>query len=197
MKTRNLVFLNYRGDNMNYETVTLETNNLVIKKGTSKDCIKIYEYDMVKCRGIAGEDILVKSDREVDFIGGNVKNYYNSLKEEKIYDWYVYLKPNLDPIANIIADRQVDEIKAIELAYNMHPDYWRKGYMTEALKAVMNHLFSIGYENIIMGYDEGNIKSKNFINKLGLTDYMTIENQYQKNGVNINTYEKIINKKNL
>lgn len=179
---------------MNYETVRLETKRLVLKKGTSKDCIKIYEYDMQKCRGIAGEDVLVKSDKKVDFIGDNVEEYYNNLKEEKMYDWYVYLKPNLDPIANIVADRQIDEIKAIELAYNMHPDYWRKGYMQEAIKAVMEYLFSIGYENIIMGYEDGNIKSKNLINKLGLTDYITIENQYQKNGININTYNKIINK---
>ena len=47
-----------------YETVELNTENLVIKKGTRQDCIKIYEYDMLKCRGIAGEDVIVKSDKE-------------------------------------------------------------------------------------------------------------------------------------
>ena len=177
-----------------YETVELNTENLVIKKGTSQDCIKIYEYDMLKCRGIAGEDVIVKSDKENNFIGDNVDEYYNYFcKEEKMYDWYVYLKPNLVPIANITADREIEDIKAIELAYNMHPDYWRKGYMTEALKAVMKYLFSLGYENIIMGYDEGNIKSKNLIKKLGLKDYQTIKNAYVKNGVNIDTHMKIIN----
>ena len=60
-----------------YETVELTTENLVIKKGTSQDCIKIYEYDMLKCRGIAGEDVIVKSDREINFIGDNVDEYYN------------------------------------------------------------------------------------------------------------------------
>ena len=177
-----------------YETVELNTENLVIKKGTSHDCIKIYEYDMLKCRGIAGEDVIVKSDKENNFIGDNVDEYYNCFcKEEKMYDWYVYLKPNLVPIANITADREIEDIKAIELAYNMHPDYWRKGYMTEALKAIMKHLFSLGYENIIMGYDEGNIKSKNLIQKLGLKDYQTIKNAFVKNGVNIDTHMKIIN----
>ena len=177
-----------------YETVELNTENLVIKKGTSQDCIKIYEYDMLKCRGIAGEDVIVKSDKENNFIGDNVDEYYKCFcKEEKMYDWYVYLKPNLVPIANITADREIEDIKAIELAYNMHPDYWRKGYMTEALKAVMKHLFSLGYENIIMGYDEGNIKSKNLIEKLGLEDYQTIKNAFVKNGVSIASYMKIIN----
>ena len=177
-----------------YETVELNTENLVIKKGTIQDCIKIYEYDMLKCRGIAGEDVIVKSDREINFIGDNVDEYYNCYcKEEKMYDWYIYLKPNLVPIANITADREIEDIKAIELAYNMHPDYWRKGYMTEALKAVMKYLFSLGYENIIMGYDEGNIKSKNLIEKLGLKDYQTMKNAFVKNGVNIDTHMKIIN----
>ena len=44
-----------------------------------------------------------------------------------------------------------------------------------------------------MGYDEGNIKSKNLIEKLGLKDYQTMKNAFVKNGVNIDTHMKIIN----
>ena len=51
-----------------YDTIELVTDRLVLKKGTSEDCIKIYEYDMLKFRGVAGEDILEKSKTKIDFI---------------------------------------------------------------------------------------------------------------------------------
>lgn len=58
---------------MNYDTVTLTTDRLILGKGTSKDCIKIYEYDLLKCRGIAGEEIFVRSEEPIDFIGDDAE----------------------------------------------------------------------------------------------------------------------------
>ena len=39
-----------------YETTELKTNRLILKKGTSEDCVKVYEYDMLKCRGVGDID---------------------------------------------------------------------------------------------------------------------------------------------
>lgn len=180
---------------MNYDTVTLTTERLILKKGTSKDCIKVYEYDLLRCRGIAGEEILVKSEIPIDFIGDDDKEYYNTCIKNKVYDWYIYLKDGT-PIGNITADRQIEEIKGVELAYNLHPDYWRKGYMTEALNAVINYLFEIGYDNIIIGYDTGNYKSKALAEKLNFQKYKILKDVYKKNGIPIDTTLMIMNKEN-
>lgn len=176
-----------------YETKTLFTKRLELKKGTSSDCIKIYEYDMLKCRGIAGEEVLVKSEKPVNFIGNNQEDYYQECAKNKMFDWYVYLKDKT-PIANITADRQIDSINSVELAFNMHPNYWRKGYMQEAVTEVINYLFDFGYENIIVSYDTGNIKSKSFAEKLGFKKYQVLKNTYQKNGVEIDTTLMILSK---
>ena len=61
---------------MNYDIVTLKTEILILKKGTSKDCIKVYEYDLLKYRRIAGEEILSKSEESIDFIGNDDKKEY-------------------------------------------------------------------------------------------------------------------------
>lgn len=58
--------------------------------------------------------------------------------------------------------------------------------MKEAVTKIMDYLFEIGYENIIIGYDTGNYKSKSFAENLGFINYEIIENAYQKNGININ-----------
>lgn len=150
-----------------YKTIKLETDRLIIDKGTIKDCMKIYEYDYTMCKGINGIDILVRLDEPKNYIGEDEDTYYNKdcIKYE-MYDWYIYLKHNRIPIGNIVADREIKDIKAIELSYNLHPDYWHKGYMIEAVKEVIRYLYSIGYENIIISYEEGNERSRRLIQKL-------------------------------
>ena len=175
-----------------YNTVKLETDRLIIDKGTIKDCMKIYEYDYNMCKGINGIDKLVKLDIPKNFMGDDEEKYYNEdCFEYEMYDWFIYLKPNRIPIGNIVADREIKDINAIEIAYNLHPDYWHKGYMTEAVKEVIKYLYSIGYDNVILTYEEGNIRSKKIIEKLGFNPYKeTIQNN------NIKCYSYIKGKEN-
>ena len=101
----------------------------------------------------------------------------------------------MEPIGNVTADREQKDIKAIELAFNTHPKYWRKGYTSEALIEIMKFLFNNGYENILCGYDEGNIKSKNIGEKLGFEIYDVQKNAWIKNGIPITTYTSILSKR--
>ena len=176
-----------------YDTKELECERLVLKKGTSEDCIKVYEYDMLKCRGVGGINVLEKSLNKIDFIGSDSEKYYDECIKNRMYDWYVYLKDGT-PIGNVVADREDNSINSIELSFNMHPNYWRKGYMTEAVKCIINYLLDNYYDNIIIGYDTGNVRSKSFIEKLGFNYYKTIKNVYEKNGIMIDTTLLIMNK---
>ena len=108
--------------------------------------------------------------------------------------FHIYLNDGT-PIGNIVADREDDNISSIELSFNMHPNYWRKGYMTEAIKCIISYLLDNYYDNIVIGYETGNIKSKSFIEKLGFRYYKTINNVYEKNGINIDVNLLIMNKK--
>lgn len=172
--------------NMIYETPILETERLILKRGTLEDYQKVYEYDFTKLRDINGEFEFVKQNPQ------KIKGYEEVYPES--YDWILYLKSSGEPIGNVVADREQHDIKSIELAFNTHPNFWKKGYTTEALIQIMKFLFDQGYENILCGYDEGNIKSKNIGEKLGFLPYKVEPNAWQKNGVPITSYMTIMPK---
>lgn len=171
---------------MYYETPILETERLILKRGTFPDYLKVYEYDFTKLRDIAGEFEFVKIAPEK--IKGFEEIYENS------YDWIVYLKETNTPISNIVADREREDINSIELAFNTHPNYWKAGYTAEAVKEIMKFLFEERYDNIICGYDEGNEKSKRFGEKLGFVSFEKKENAWSKNGIPITSYSTIMSK---
>ena len=58
--------------------------------------------------------------------------------------------------------------KTIEVGYAIHPDYWGNGYATEALSAVIPHLFSAGFDEIIAGAFECNPASLRVMEKSGM-----------------------------
>lgn len=171
---------------MMYETPELQTERLILKNVNLTDLQKVYEYDFTKLRIINGEFKFVKFDPKK--IEGWV------IPEPETYDWIIYIKETMEPIGNITADREDKSINGIELAFNTHPSYWRKGYTSEALIEVMRYLFNNGYENVLCGYDEGNLKSKNIGEKLGFLPYKVEEKNWIKDGIPINTYMAILNK---
>lgn len=54
-----------------------------------------------------------------------------------------------------------------EVGYVLGRAYWGKGYMTEALRAVTDYLFSEGYDTVLIEADERNIGSNSVIRKNG------------------------------
>lgn len=105
---------------MMYETPELETERLILKRGTLEDLQKVYEYNFSKLRDIAGEFIFEKQDPK------KLEGW--EIPEPETYDWVIYLKDTMEPIGNVTADREQKDIKAIELVFNTHSNYWRKGY---------------------------------------------------------------------
>lgn len=171
---------------MMYETPILYTERLVLKRGTLEDLQKVYEYDMTKLRNIGGEFEKVKLDPK------KIEGY--EIPCPNSYDFTVYLKEDGTPIGNITADREDIEYNSIELSFNVHPDYWRKGYATEAIIEIMRFLFSQGYDNIICGYSEGNIASESIGKKLGFELLKIKYDDWEKNGKKINVYVTILSK---
>ena len=55
-----------------------------------------------------------------------------------------------------------------EIGYAIGRKYWNKGYVTEALKAVIPFMFSLGIHKVVVSHLVGNNASKRVIEKCGL-----------------------------
>ena len=70
--------------------------------------------------------------------------------------------------------------------------------MPEASLKVIEYLFSLGYDNIISSYLEGNIKAKRVMNKLGFKPYKIIKDSYiSEQGNKLDEYKTILTKEDF
>jgi len=190
-----------------YQTLPIQTERLILKKGTIDDFIAVHEYDLTKLRDIDGEFEYKKMNPEVikTWFQLDIEQVQANNESAHIFDWIIYLKKDMTqaiPIGDMIADREnienigdiENENKEIEIAFNLHPDYWGNGYMPEAINAVLDYLFELGYDNIKSGYSDGNVKSKRVLEKTGFEHYKIEKNAWQKNGKPIDDYKVVINR---
>lgn len=183
---------------MNYETVILKTNRLIMQKGTKEDYLRVYEYDFNKLKNVDGKCKLEKQDLSKinSWFNGGMKKYYSKLKKAHMFDWIIYY--NNDAIGNVLTLEEDLFSKTIEISYNLHPSYWGNGFMPEALESAMSYLFSIGYDNIICTYSDGNIKSKRVLEKLGFKPYKIIKDSWKSDKGNmIDDYKTIMTKEDF
>ena len=56
----------------------------------------------------------------------------------------------------------------VEVGYCLHPDYWNKGYATEALEIAIKELFRIGYKTVMAAHFIENPASGRVMQKCGM-----------------------------
>ena len=175
---------------MKYIIPTLQTNRLILKKGSYEDYVKVYEYDFTRLRNIAGEFEFVKNDPD------KLKGYETYADEEdNVLDFIIYLKENNYPIGNILYDRYDENNKSLEVSCNLHPNYWKKGYMTEALLSSMDYVFNnLDIDNIVYSFAEENFKSKALSEKIGFSFYNDHIEHYSRIDKDIKEIKTIMSK---
>lgn len=98
-----------------------------------------------------------------------------SLREDR----YVFGISLDGKLIGLINDCEINN-KCIEMGYALHPDYHNQGLATEAFGAVISHLFSKGFEEIIAGAFEENTASMRVMEKCGMSrTKMTAEIEYR------------------
>ncbi len=98
-----------------------------------------------------------------------------SLRDDR-YVFGIYLEEQL---IGLINDTEINE-KTIEMGYALHPDHHNRGFATEAFGAVIDHLFTKGFEEVLAGAFEENTASMRVMEKCGMSrTKMTAEIEYR------------------
>lgn len=98
-----------------------------------------------------------------------------SLRDDR-YVFGIFLDGKLIGLVN---DCEINN-KCIEMGYALHPDYHNRGFATEAFGAVIEYLFSNGFEEILAGAFEENAASMRVMEKCGMKrTKMTAEVEYR------------------
>lgn len=157
---------------MNYEirhtgTVEIETDRLLLRAILLSDAQSLYELvsDEEVLKYLSGIPVYTGKEMAVDYIKNKLtKKYQNA----DFYDWAVVLKSENKMIGRISVYKQDDYRRMADLVWQLNANYRNKGYISEGVKAVINHLFEIGFERIEAFADIENKASTKVMAKVGM-----------------------------
>lgn len=152
--------------------VRLETDRLILREWSLDDVDDLFEYASVPDVGEHAGWPPHKNKEESLY---RVKHFI----EEK-HTFAIVYKENNKVIGSIGVEfygsedklTEFNNYKGREIGYVLSKDYWGRGLMPEAVKAVINYLFSeLDYDFLLCGYYDFNSQSKRVQEKCGFVPY--------------------------
>ena len=145
--------------------VVIETKRLVLRYLDVKDSHAIF--------------LNINNDKEVlkyfldryleDETLMTIKERVKFCLENKRYFFVMELKDTNEVIGMIFQCSTPEKyFNNSEIGYAIGRNYWNQGYATEALKAMIDFVFSVGVNKVIVSHIVENIASKKVIEKCGL-----------------------------
>jgi ribosomal-protein-alanine N-acetyltransferase len=165
----------------------LETQRLILREFQLSDVPAVYEMythpDLI--RHLPGGPM--KSFQEAEKKVQSRINLFRTIRMG--FRWAITLKQDPNTIIGSCGFYYpISDFHSIETGYELHPDHWRQGIMTEALIAIFSFGFNGGFSyplnRIIAITHPTNTASKNLLTKLGfkregiLREYAYWDEQY-------------------
>ena len=92
------------------------------------------------------------------------QRYLSKYKQQQSYAYAICLKENNFPIGYA----HVDMKEAHDLGYRLRKEFWNKGIVTEAVKAILEQVKNDGLSYITATHDKNNLRSGNVMRKVGM-----------------------------
>lgn len=148
-------------------TKIIQTGRLLLRKFQLDDA-----YDMFKNWANDSEVTKFLSWKPHDNVEATksiVAQWVKEYENNNVYNWAIELK-EIGEVIGGISIVKLDEIYySCEIGYCISRAYWNKGITSEALKAVINYLFSeVGFNRIVAKHDTNNIASGKVMIKSGM-----------------------------
>ncbi len=106
-----------------------------------------------------------------------LKLWINEYSNTSFYNWAIELDGEL--IGSISVVEQSDKNERCDVGYCLAKKFWNNGYMTEALRSVIDYLFiEVGYNRIQAEHDVNNPASGRAMVKSGMQYEGTLKQMY-------------------
>lgn len=149
-------------------TQRIETDRLILRRYVIEDADAMYknwafDSDVTKF-------LTWQPHSSVEVSRGIIENWLKEYSDEKYYQWAIVLKDNgNEPIGDISVVHMNEDISMVHIGYCLGRAWWRRGIMSEALKAVMDFMFdTVEVNRVESRHDPMNPNSGKVMQKCGM-----------------------------
>lgn len=152
----------------NCGTQRIETDRLILRRYKIEDADAMY-------KNWASDSEVTKfltwqPHPSVDVSRSIIEDWLKEYSDEKYYHWAIVLKDNgNEPIGGISVVHMNEDISMVHIGYCLGRAWWRRGIMSEALKAVTNFMFdTVEVNRVEARHDPRNPNSGKVMQKCGM-----------------------------
>lgn len=152
----------------NCGTQRIETDRLILRRYKIEDADAMY-------KNWASDSEVTKfltwqPHPSVDVSRGIIEDWLKKYSDEKYYQWAIVLKDNgNEPIGGISVVHMNEDISMVHIGYCLGRAWWRRGIMSEALKAVTDFMFdTVEVNRVESRHDPRNPNSGKVMQKCGM-----------------------------
>jgi len=167
-------------DNVFDQFPNIETKNLVLESFMIQDAEEIFK--------IRSDDRVTKyldrdNHKTVDESGSMIQSIIKSFEDKAGINWIIREKISFEVVGYIGYWKLIRENVRAEIGYALKPEYWGKGYMSEALLKVIEFGFNEFNLHSIMGnVNSQNKRSIKLLEKYGFKKEAHFREDYLYNG---------------
>lgn len=149
-------------------TQRIETDRLILRRYMIEDADAMY-------KNWASDSEVTKfltwqPHSSIEVSRGIIENWLKEYSDEKYYQWAIVLKDNgNEPIGDISVVHMNEDISMVHIGYCLGRAWWRRGIMSEALKAVTDFMFdTVEVNRVESRHDPRNPNSGKVMQKCGM-----------------------------
>ncbi len=158
---------------MNESTPVIETQRLILRRFTAEDVNDFFEIMSDKeVNAFLPWFPLSTIEEAITFLTDRFLTY-NS--KPSAFRYAICLKVDNKPIGYVC----LSESESHDFGYGLKKEFWHKGIVTEAAKAVMKKIKDAGYPYITATHDVNNPRSGEVMKKLGMVYKYSYVEQWQ------------------
>ena len=163
-------------------TQMLQTERLILRRFVESDAEAMFQNWASSAENLTY--VTWDPHPDVEVTRNSIRNWVAFYANPNYYKWDICLKENPEQVIGDISIVEMNEDdSSCEIGYVLGKNYWGRGLMTEALKAVLDFCFTqAGFQKVKARYASLNLASGRVMEKAGMFYLKTVANGVERKG---------------